>query len=144
MTIRKTPAAKEVVNYRTALWRGYELIKANKIMTTNMIIEIQQYIEENRAGIRKLPGTVLQNQTTGEVIYTPTGGELEILELMANLEKYINDDYDVIDPLVKLVVIHYQFESVHPFYDGNGRTGRIVNVLYLVFKELLDSQLVSE
>ena len=114
------PAAKEVVNYRTALWRGYELVKANKIMTTNMIIEIQQYIEDNRAGIRKLPGTVLQNQATGEVIYTPPSGEREILELIANLEKYINDDYDAVDPLVKLAVIHCQFESIHPFYDRNG------------------------
>ena len=136
------PAAKEVVNYRTALWKGYELVKANKIMTTNMIIEIQQDIEKNRAGIRKLPGTVLQNQATGEVVYTPPSGEQEILELMSNLEKYLNDDCDAVDPLVKLAVVHYQFESIHPFYDGNGRTGRIVNVLYLVIKELLDSPIL--
>lgn len=136
------PAAKEVVNYRTALWKGYELVKAKKMMTTNMIVEIQQDIEKNRAGIRKLPGTVLQNQTTGEVIYTPPSSEQEILALMSNLERYINDDYDAIDPLIKLAVIHYQFESIHPFYDGNGRTGRIINVLYLVLKELLDSPIL--
>ena len=84
----------------------------------------------------------MQNQTTGEVIYTPPGGEREILDLISNLEKYINDDYDAIDPLVKLAVLHYQFESIHPFYDGNGRTGRIINVLYLVLKELLDSPIL--
>ena len=136
------PAAKEVVNYRAALWKGYELVKAKQIITTNMIVEIQQDIEKNRAGIRKLPGTVLQNQATGEIVYTPPSGEREILKLMSNLEKYLNDDYDGVDPLVKLAVIHYQFESIHPFYDGNGRTGRIINVLYLVLKELLDSPIL--
>lgn len=136
------PAAKEVVNYRTALWKGYELVKEREILTTNIIIEVQQIIETNRAGIRKLPGTVLKNQLTGEVVYTPPCGEHEILDLMTNLEKYINDDFDQIDDLVKLAVVHYQFESIHPFYDGNGRTGRIINILYLVLKELLDSPIL--
>ncbi|MFZ5945140.1 MAG: Fic family protein [Bacillota bacterium] len=136
------PAAKEVVNYRTALWYGCELVKRNKILTTNMIVEIQQLIEKNRAGIRKLPGTVLKNETTGEVVYTPPVGEQEILFLMRNLEEYINDDFDNLDPLIKLAVIHYQFETIHPFYDGNGRTGRIINVLYLILKELLDSPIL--
>ena len=125
------PAAKEVVNYRMALWHGYEMIKERQVLTTNMIIDIQELIEKNRAGIRKLPGTVLLNETTGEVVYTPPSGEQEILSLMSNLEQYVNEDYDTIDPLIKLAVIHYQFESIHPFYDGNGRTGRIINVLYL-------------
>jgi Fic family protein len=107
-----------------------------------MITEIQEIIEKNRAGIRKLPGTVLKNEATGEVIYTPPAGEKEILSLMGNLEEYINNDYDLVDPLVKLAVIHYQFEVIHPFYDGNGRTGRIINVLYLVLKELLDSPIL--
>ncbi|MCE5285170.1 MAG: Fic family protein [Pelosinus sp.] len=136
------PAAKEVVNYRTALWRGYEFVKERQLLTTNAIIDIQQLIENNRAGIRKLPGTVLKNQQTGEVVYTPPGDEREIVSLMVNLEKYINDDFDNVDPLVKLAVIHYQFESIHPFYDGNGRTGRIINILYLVLKELLDSPIL--
>ena len=121
-----------------------------------MIIDIQSYIENNRAGIRKLPGTVLMNETTGETVYTPPrlhgravdvvndqpSGEDEIRVLMSNLEKYINEDFDGIDPLIKLAVIHYQFESIHPFYDGNGRTGRIINVLYLVLKELLESPIL--
>jgi Fic family protein len=136
------PAAKEVVNYRRALWHGYEGVKAKQLLTTNMIINIQQIIEENRAGIRKLPGTVLKNEVTGEVIYTPPVDESEILSLMGNLEEYINNDCDSVDPLVKLAVIHYQFEAIHPFYDGNGRTGRIINVLYLVLKELLDSPIL--
>lgn len=135
-------AAKEVVNYRTALWFGYNQVKAREMLTTNMIVEIQDEIEKNQAGIRKLPGTVLRNERTGEIVYTPPTGEDEIRNLMGNLEKYINEDFDDTDPLIKLAVIHYQFESIHPFYDGNGRTGRIINVLYLVLKELLDSPII--
>jgi Fic family protein len=138
----KNSAAKEVVNYRTALWHGYKLIKDKGFLTTNMIVEIQRLIELNRAGIRKLPGTLLKNEVTGEVIYTPPGSEQEILTFLSNLEQYVNNDFDSIDPLVKLAVIHYQFESIHPFYDGNGRTGRIINVLYLVLKDLLDSPIL--
>ena len=138
----QNPAAKEVVNYRTALWKGYEAIKDKQLLTINMMVEIQQSIEKNRAGIRKLPGTVLKNEATGEVVYTPPSGEQEIMALMSNLERYMNDDHDGIDPLIKLAVIHHQFESIHPFYDGNGRTGRIINVLYLVLKELLDSPIL--
>lgn len=137
-----SPAAKEVVSYRTALWYGYEQVKAREMLTTNMIAEIQCGIEKNRAGIRKLPGTILRNERTGETVYTPPAGEDEIRKLLSNLEKYINEDYDDIDQLIKLAVIHYQFESIHPFYDGNGRTGRIINVLYLVLKELLDSPIL--
>lgn len=135
-------AAKEVVSYRSALWHGYEMVKNNEMLTTNMIVKIQSCIEHNRAGIRKLPGTVLMNETTGETVYTPPGSEAEILELMRNLETYINEDTDGVDPLIKLAVIHYQFESIHPFYDGNGRCGRIINILYLVLKELLDSPIL--
>ena len=135
-------AAKEVVNYRTALWKGYEAIKNTQILTINMMVEIQMNIEKNRAGIRKLPGTVLKNEATGEVVYTPPNGEQEIMALLSNLESYMNNDHDEIDPLIKLAVIHHQFESIHPFYDGNGRTGRIINVLYLVLKELLDSPIL--
>jgi Fic family protein len=135
-------AAKEVISYRSALWLGYEKVKSSRILTTNMIIDIQGCVENNRAGIRKLPGTVLKNAATGETVYTPPSGEAEILDLMGNLEKYINDDFDGVDPLIKLAVIHYQFESIHPFYDGNGRTGRIINILYLVLMQLLDSPIL--
>lgn len=135
-------AAKEVENYRTALWFGYECVNAKQLLTTNMIAEIQGLIEKNNAGIRKLPGTVLRNVATGETVYTPPEGESVLNEFMSNLEKYMNVDGDDVDPLIKLAVIHYQFESIHPFYDGNGRTGRIINILYLVLKRLLDSPIL--
>lgn len=138
----RNPAAKEVVSYRTALWHGYELVRERKMLTTNMMIDIHSQIENNQAGIRQLPGTVLRNESTGEIIYTPPNRKQDIMDLMGNLEKYLNEDFDGTDPLVKLAVIHYQFESIHPFYDGNGRTGRIINVLYLVLKELLDSPIL--
>jgi Fic family protein len=132
---------KEVLNYKDALWRGIELIKGNGILTTNMIVEIQSLIEENNAGIRTQMGTVLMNDKTGEVIYRPPSSEKEIRDLLWNLEQYINNE-DEVDPLIKLAIIHYQFESIHPFYDGNGRTGRIINELFLVMKELLDSPIL--
>lgn len=136
------PNAKEVINYRTALWHGYDLVKTQGILTISMIIEIQALIENNRAGIRKLPGTVLRNDYSGETVYIPPVGETLIRELLSNLEKYINEDNEDIDPLIKLAIIHYQFEVIHPFYDGNGRTGRIINVLYLVLKKMLDSPIL--
>ncbi len=137
----KSPAAKEVVNYRTALWHGYKLVSEKDILTTNMLIDIQQLIVLNQAGIRKQAGTVLMNEATGEIVYTPPSSEQEILKLLANLEAYINSVEET-DPLVKLAVIHYQFEAIHPFYDGNGRTGRILNILYLMLKDLLDSPIL--
>jgi Fic family protein len=139
--IYRSPAAKEVANYRTALWHGYEMVKERGILTVNMIVEIQQLIVSNSAGIRKQAGAVLLNESTGEVIYTPPSGEQEIIKLLSNLENYINSDDDI-DPLVKLALLHYQFEAIHPFYDGNGRTGRIINILYLVLKDLLDSPIL--
>lgn len=132
---------KEVLNYRTALFTGYEEIKKRNIITTNMIIKIQSELEGNSAGIRKLPGTNLTNETTGEVIYTPPDNESDINRLLKNLEDYMNID-DSVDSLIKMAVIHYQFESIHPFYDGNGRTGRIMNVLYLVKQKLLNSPIL--
>lgn len=135
-------AAKEVVSYRAALWHGYNLVLKNKSITTNMIVEIQSIVEGNSAGIRRLPGTVLRNDRTGEVVYTPPSSEVEIRRLLGNLEDYMNEDDMQIDPLIKLAVIHYQFESIHPFYDGNGRTGRIINMLYLVLKNLIESPIL--
>lgn len=137
-----SPSAKEVVNYRSAIWQGAELIKKNELLSTNMLIQIHNIIEPNKPGIRKIPGTVLKNETTGEVVCTPPSGKDEIILYLDDLEQYINNDYDNIDYLVKLAVIHYQFECIHPFYDGNGRVGRIINVLYLILKELLDSPIL--
>ncbi|GAB5412217.1 MAG: Fic/DOC family N-terminal domain-containing protein [Chlamydiales bacterium] len=126
-------AAKEVHNYAIALRKGNDKVKKHGLLTNNLILEIQELIEENNAGFRKLPGTELINEQTGKVIYSPPQDGPRVLELMTNLEKYINDDtLNDIDPLIKMAVIHHQFESIHPFYDGNGRTGRIINVLYLV------------
>jgi Fic family protein len=129
---------KEVLNYREALWFGFNLIKKRGILTTNDITSIQAKIIENNAGIRTQTGTQLKNAVTGHVIFTPPEGEEVIRLLLKNLEEYLNIDDDGIDPLIKMGVIHYQFESIHPYYDGNGRTGRIINILYLVMKGLLD------
>lgn len=129
--------AKEVLKYRKALFIGQGLIKEKQILSTNMIIEIQQVIEDNRAGLRKLPGTTLMNDKTGEVMYTPPDNYDDIIRLMKNFEIFLNNRYDEIDTLIKLAILHYQFEAIHPFYDGNGRTGRIINVLYLVMNDLL-------
>lgn len=134
-------STKEVLNYKEAIWTGVELIKKRGILTTNSIAEIQTVIEGNNAGIRKQSGTVLMNEVTGEIVHRPPETESEIRNLLSNLEIYMNTDDDI-DPLIKLAVIHYQFESIHPFYDGNGRTGRIINILYLIIKNLLDSPIL--
>jgi len=135
----KSLNAKEVQNYILALKKGFSLISKKKILTNNDIIQIQSELEKNNAGFRKVPGTALKNATTGEIVYTPPQDYDTILELMVNLEQFINDEtVSDLDPLVKMGIIHYQFESIHPFYDGNGRTGRIINVLYLVMNNLLD------
>ncbi|EKO15485.1 Fic family protein [Leptospira kirschneri] len=132
------PSAKEVARYASALKKGFELVKTHKILTENHILSIQEELENNSAGYRKVPGTTLKNQSTGEVVYTPPQTLEEIRTLMKNLERFINeDDLSEMDVLIKMSVIHYQFESIHPFYDGNGRTGRILNILYLVLKDLL-------
>lgn len=130
-------ATKEVQSYSRALLKGFDLVKDNSLFLTRHIVDIQQELEGNVAGIRKQSGTVLKNQATGEVIHTPPQEESTIRKLLDNLEQYININ-DGIDPLIKMAVIHYQFETIHPFYDGNGRTGRIINILYLVLNELLD------
>ena len=138
----KEENAKEVVDYRNAIWLGYEQIKNDGYINTNTIIKIQGTIEHNNAGIRKLPGTKLKNSITGETIYTPPQSEQEITGYLKNLEDFINNNEDGIDPLIKVCLIHYQFESIHPFYDGNGRTGRILNILYLVLNNLIDSPIL--
>ncbi len=134
----KNIAAKEVQNYADALKQGYALLQKNSLLTANNIQKIHQVLEPDKPGFRKLPGTVLKN-SAGDIVYTPPQSYDEVTALMSNLEKYINDvDFHAVDPLIKMPVIHYQFESIHPFYDGNGRTGRIINILYLVQQGLLD------
>jgi Fic family protein len=134
-----TTAAKEVHSYATALRNGFERVERTGLLTQNDILEIQACIEDNRAGYRKLPGTELKNERTGETVYTPPQHPEEIVTFMTNLERFINDEQLCDwDSLTKMAVIHHQFESIHPFYDGNGRTGRILNILYLVQQGLLD------
>lgn len=131
-------AAKEVQNYREALLFGFSEVRKSKIISLKDILCIQALLEKNKAGFRKVSGTTLKD-SFGNVIYTPPQHPDEIESLMANLVDFINDDtLSELDPLIKMAVIHHQFESIHPFYDGNGRTGRILNMLYLVVQGLLD------
>ncbi len=130
------PATKEVISYKEAIWLGFSRLEKQPFITTNLCIELVQCIKQNTAGIRTTPGTTLSNKQ-GEVIYTPPSGEQLIREKMANLETFINEN-DSIDPLIKMAISHYQFEAIHPFSDGNGRTGRILLLLQLKIEQLLD------
>ena len=129
-------ATKEVISYKEALWHGFKRLESKPFITTNLCIELVQCIKQNTAGIRTTPGTILSN-TKGEVIYTPPSGEQIIREKMANLEAFINENSSL-DPLIKMAISHYQFEAIHPFSDGNGRTGRILLLLQLKLEKLLD------
>jgi len=131
------PQTKEVLRYREALWEGYNELKKNDLLTTNLIVRLYQKIKNTNAGIRNTPGTKISN-SKGETVYTPPEGENIIRDKLKNLEDFIHNDQDTIDPLIKLAVIHYQFEAIHPFTDGNGRTGRIINILYIIQQKLLD------
>lgn len=134
----QSAATKEVLNYREALQHGFNLVRKRQLLTNNVIKEIQERLEYNRAGFRTVSGTALK-RNDGTIVYTPPQDANEIAEYMKNLERFINDDSMCdFDPLVKMAIIHHQFESIHPFYDGNGRTGRIINVLYIVQNRLLD------
>jgi len=131
-------STKEVLAYRQAIEKGFELVRGRRLLTNNIIKQIQAELEHNRAGFRTAPGTKLE-RSDGKVVYTPPQDGAEIIEYMQNLETFINDEtMSELDPLIKMAIIHHQFESIHPFYDGNGRTGRIVNILYLVTTGLLD------
>lgn len=130
-------ATKEVLHYKDALWFGLKQLEKKPVITTNLFISIVQIVTENESGIRNIPGTQLRNPATRKVIYTPPSGTAVIREKLKNLEKFINTDSNL-DPLVKLAIIHYQFEAIHPFFDGNGRTGRIILLLYLKLTGLLD------
>lgn len=130
-------ATKEVMHYKDALWHGIKQIQKKPVLTTNLFISIMQIIKENNSSIRNVPGTQLKNPATEKVIYTPPEGEFIIREKLKNLEDFIHAE-DGIDPLIKMAIIHYQFEAIHPFFDGNGRTGRIIILLYLQLTGLLD------
>ncbi|MGP1439058.1 MAG: Fic family protein, partial [Treponema sp.] len=135
-TLNKVDSAtKEVMFYREALYKGFEQIKEHKFISINDIINIQKVLVQNNAGIRTLPGTKLINDRTNEVVYIPPQTKEEIDDLLKNFTEYLNNDDD---SLAKLAILHYQFESIHPFYDGNGRTGRIINILYLILKHHLE------
>lgn len=133
------PATKEVLFYREAINEGFRMVRNRNVLTLNDIKHVQQILEQNTAGFRTTPGTQLKRSTDGAVIYTPPQDGMAIENYMANLERFINDEsLSSLDPLIKMAIIHHQFESIHPFYDGNGRTGRIINILYLVITGLLD------
>lgn len=127
--------SKEVLHYVEAVWCGMELIKTQPLCT-NIFIKIVQTIKKNAAGIRQHTGTNIKNEKTGEIVYIPPEGESIIRQKLYNLEKFLHG-YPEVDPLIKMAVAHYQFEAIHPFGDGNGRTGRIINLLYLVQTGLL-------
>ena len=133
------PQTKEVLRYRGALWKGFNAL-AECPLSSALFVDLVQTIKQDEAGIRDTPGTVIANPYTKKIIYWPPEGEERIRRLLANLEEYISEPEDAtdIDPLVKMAVIHYQFEAIHPFDDGNGRTGRILNILFLVLKDLLN------
>ena len=130
-------ATKEVLRYREAIWAGYSALKARPVMSTNLFTTLVQTIKGNSAGVRQTPGTTIANSATGEIVYTPPEGETIIRDKLRDLEGFIHGGGSI-DPLVKMALVHHQFEAIHPFADGNGRTGRIVNVLLLVNEGLLD------
>lgn len=133
-------AAKEVYAYARAMREGFQTVRQTGLITNNDILVMQATLERNQAGFRRLPGTALKNDKTGEVVFTPPQSHDEIIALMDNLEVFINGgNTSDLDPLVRMAVIHHQFETIHPFYDGNGRTGRILNILYLVKEDLLST-----
>lgn len=131
-----TPATKEVLRYQDALTAGLQVIQKRPLLTTNLFCQVASTIKQQDMDVRKLPGTKLLNGA-GDTIYTPPEGETLLREKLADLEKFINEQSDL-DPLIKLAVMHYQFEAIHPFSDGNGRCGRIINILYLCLEDLLN------
>ena len=133
-----SPGAREVLHYREALWHGMEALRGRPFLSTNLAINLVNIIKQNKVGIRNLPGTKIQNSQTKKIIYTPPEGEDLIRRKLANLERFANDSADELDPLTRMAVTHYQFEAIHPFFDGNGRTGRILIILHLMMHQLLE------
>lgn len=138
--LRADPVSKEVAHYVAGLETGFLQVRRDGLLTVNTVLAVQAILEGNDAGLRKTPGTVLKNEQTGETVYEPPSPE-QLPQLMSVLEKFIHDKSEL-DPLVCMALIHHQFESIHPFYDGNGRTGRIINILYLVKEGLLDTPIL--
>jgi Fic family protein len=130
-------ATKEVLRYREALWHGFSRLRERPVLSTSLLTELVQTITNTDAGVRNIPGTAIVNPATGETVYTPPDGERVIRDKLANLEELIHLGPDL-DPLIRMALVHYQFEAIHPFFDANGRTGRIVNILFLLLNGLLD------
>jgi Fic family protein len=136
------PNLKEVISYPQALWNGHQTVLKEGFINVGTLIEVMQTIKQTQSGLRKIPGTKIVNPLSNEVVYTPPEGEGVIIEKMRNLELYINDKTNALDPLIRMAVIHYQFEAIHPFHDGNGRAGRILNILFLNMEGLLESPIL--
>lgn len=130
------PATKEALRYRTALHRGYQSLKDRPLCTATAV-DVCRTLKGVDMDIRRTPGTQLINDRTGEVIYTPPEGEARLRDMLANWERFLHNQAEL-DPLIRMAVGHYQFEAIHPFTDGNGRTGRVINILYLIQEELLN------
>ncbi|MGF1532366.1 MAG: Fic family protein [Bernardetiaceae bacterium] len=134
----KNQAAKEVLQYREAMYFGLEELQKKGVITTNLLVGIMQKLRNSQEGIRRKPGTKLSNPLTNHIVYTPPEGEEVLREKLFKLEVFINEpDSSPLDPLIKMALIHYQFEAIHPFSDGNGRTGRILNILYLIQQDMI-------
>lgn len=137
MELLMEPSTREVIHYEEALWHGYNRMNEGRPLNASLFSEIASIIKATNINIRTMPGTQIQNDRTREVVYTPPSGESLLHDLLHNLSKYLYED-DSVDPLIKMAVAHYQFEAIHPFPDGNGRTGRIINILYLIDRGMLD------
>ena len=132
-----SPQTKEVLRYKDALWQGHQWVKQGMPLTTRLFETLYQTVKLADDGVRRLPGTKLANPGSGQIVYSPPEGEAVIRDKLANLEQFINGASDL-DPLVRMAVMHYQFEAIHPFPDGNGRVGRILNILQLQAEGLMD------
>ena len=130
------PATKEALRYRTALYQGFRMLE-RRPLTTNLAVDVCRLIKGVDMDIRATPGTALVDEASGQVVYTPPQGADRLRNMLSNWERYIHGAEEV-DPLVRMAVQHYQFEAIHPFADGNGRSGRVLNILFLVQAGLLD------
>ena len=130
------PATKEALRYRTALQSGYQSLKDRPLCTATAV-QVCRTLKGVDMDIRRTPGTQLMNDRTGAVVYTPPDGEGRLRDMLANWERFLHNQTEL-DPLIRMAVGHYQFEAIHPFTDGNGRTGRVINLLYLIQEGLLN------